>query len=105
MIFINPIFNILAETAGKVHHLMSFLFGHHTGMIITADIPFLSKLIQQINQADIGLDRIHKRLVQLRDVGKNISFYSSAKSGIRDFRAERAKLKRCVIGVIDYRGP
>ena len=41
---------------------------------------------------------------KLRDVGKNLSFYSSTKSGIRDFRAERAKLKRCVIGVVDYRG-
>jgi len=62
VIFTNPLFNILAETAGKVHHLMSFLFGYRTGMIITADIPFLSKLIEQINQADIGLDRMRKRL-------------------------------------------
>ena len=75
MIFINPLFNFLAETVGKVHHLMSFLFGYHTGMIITADIPFLSKLIEQINQADIGLKR----------------------RGIRDVDAERAQLKGSVL--------
>ncbi len=51
MVFMKPFFNLLAKTVCKVHHLFSFLVGYHTGMIITADIPFLSKLIEQSNQA------------------------------------------------------
>ena len=58
MVFTKPIFNLLAETACKVHHLFSFLVGYHTGMIITADIPFFPKLIEQSNQAGISLDRL-----------------------------------------------
>ena len=57
-----PFFNLLAETVCKVHHLFSFLVGYHTGMIITADISFLSKLIEQSYQAGISSDGISKRL-------------------------------------------
>ena len=62
MFFTKPVFNILTESDCKVHHLFCFLFRYNPGLFITANIPFLSKLIKQGNQVNVSLNGMRKGL-------------------------------------------
>ncbi len=63
MLCIKPFFHDVAEMVGKDQHFFGLLVGYHTSLIITADIPFLSKLIKQSQQVGISLDRIQKGML------------------------------------------